>query len=807
MSEVIENTNVTNVDITPTPRILRVLGEIPFQPWQCIAELVDNSIDAFLDAEAKGEELERREITVAWSRDSVPSAQRTLEIHDTACGMTLQQLQNAVRAGYSSNDSVNNLGLFGMGFNIATARLGEVTEIYSTRSGDTEWVGLRIDFDVLNRTGTFKAPVLHREKMNLNEHGTIITVSKLKSGIRETLSNKENEIRRILQQVYSPLLHSTNISVFVRNKKLAAQKPCIWDKSRYVMYDNRPVQAVIDIDHSFGSSFFDVAKNRYLTEEESDAINELCADGTPIPEGIISREKRVCGWIGIQRYANPNDFGIDLVRNGRKILMSDKTFFYYDNPWTNTRDLQYPVELGSTVGGRIVGELHVDFLLPTYQKNDFDRTDRSWQQLVDFVCGSGPYLPKQRKAAGFTEPVEAPIPLLANAYRRPDPGTKCLFVPSSTAKQFLTEFKNGNPAYQSDELWFKAAQEEDQRKRSGGQTTVVNTGSEPTDDIDAYLPGGSSSTNNTPITTGTTVVPVGGSPTNLPLTGAVEPTGEVSNLPLNSTKEELIARSKLIVTLSGRYSFGAVPPFNVRAYELTTGEIKVAGDNKACFFENTGIDCVYVYNPRHPALAQYPLTPKGLLLQYLSERIKARDAMHYTDIVDIYYNLTQAMMAESRINKATLQEKADSFFKELQEKLSDALSGHKSEVLDCIFESSGEVEETITALFPDGELIAAFQNQTDEGYAAIEHVPYKTLVRLVDRFPSQVFDGKVLSSPYETILLPDMVATERMRNEAKDRMVSFLKDAMRMVSATNNMNKNELARAAISIEFLVEALM
>ena len=807
MSDIITTSKIMNVDITPTPRILRVLGEIPFQPWQCIAELVDNSIDAFLDADSKGVTLDQREITVAWSRDSVPAGDRTLEIHDTASGMTLTQMQNAVRAGYSSNDPVNNLGLFGMGFNIATARLGEVTEIYSTRTGDAEWIGLRIDFDVLNRTGTFRAPVLHREKANPEEHGTIITVSKLKSGIRETLSNKENDIRRILQQVYSPLLNSTNIAIFVRSKRLAPQKPCVWDKSRYVMYDNRPVQAIIEIDHSFGSSFFDIDKNRYLTEDESDKITELCNEGEAIPEGIISREKRVHGWIGIQRYANPNDFGIDLVRNGRKILMSDKTFFYYDNPWTNTRDLQYPVELGSTVGGRIVGELHVDFLLPTYQKNDFDRTDRSWQQLVDFVCGVGPYLPKQRKAAGFTDPIEAPIPLLANAYRRPDPGTRCLFVPSSTAKQFLTEFRNGNPEYQSDELWFKAAQEEDQKKRSGGQTTVVNSGDDTTDDVDAYLPGVNGTEVTTSTSTGTSTTALGGLPVTSATTGDTNSVSTVTGPQVNSTKEELLSHSHRVVTLSGSYSFGSVPPFNVVAYELTSGEIKVAGDSKPCFFENTGIDCTYVYNPRHPALAQYPMTPKSLLLQYLAERIKARDAMHYTDIVDVYFNLTQSMMSEARINKATLQEKADGFFKDLRDKLSDALSGQKSGVIDCIFESSGEVEETITALFPNGELIAAFQSRKVEGYAAIEHVPYKTLVRLVDRFPAQVFDGKVLSSPYETISLPDTIATERMRNEAKDRMVSFLKDAMRMVSATNNMNKNELSRAAISIDFLVEALV
>lgn len=798
-----QNTSVMSVDITPTPRILRILGEIPFQPWQCIAELVDNSIDSFLDAKAKGVDLDRKEISVAWSRDSVPAAQRTLEIHDTATGMTLAQLQNAVRAGYSSNDPVNNLGLFGMGFNIATARLGEMTEIYSTRIGDTEWVGLRIDFDVLNRTGAFSAPVLHRPKTNPNEHGTIITVSRLKSGIRETLSNKENEIRRLLQQVYSPLLYNSDITINVRGKLLVAQKPCVWDKTRYVMYDNRPVQAVIDIDHSFGSSFFDQEKNRYLTEEETDAINALRADGSPIPANIITREKRVYGWVGIQRYANPSDFGIDLIRNGRKILMSDKTFFSYENPWTNMRELQYPVELGSTVGGRIIGELHVDFLLPTYQKNDFDRTDRSWQQLVDFICGAGPYLPKARKAAGFTDPVQAPIPLLANAYRRCDPGTKCLYIPNVTAKQFLSEFRSGKPEYQSDELWFKAAQEEDQKKRSGGQTTTVNTGSDITDDIDAYLPTSqgntsttSSSNSNTPTTTPATV------PTPVTTTPGAIPTPTVT-----STKGELIGRANPVITLSGSYSFGNVTPFNVHAYELTSGEIKVDGESKPCFFENTGIDCTYIYNPRHPALAQYPFTPKGLLLQYLAERIKARDAMHYTDIVDVYVNLTQTMMPESRINKTSLQEKADAFFKSLRDKLADALSGHKQEVLDCIFESSGEVEETITSLFPDSDTIMAFQNRTEEGYVAIEHVPYKTLVRLVDRFPSLVFDSKVMSAPYETIYLPDAVATERMRNEAKDRMISFLKDALRMIAATNNMNKNELARAAISIDFLVEALV
>ena len=785
--------NYTTVDITPTPRILRILGEIPFQPWQCIAELIDNSIDSFIDAENQKINLDRETITVSWSRDSVPASQRTIEIKDTALGMTLDQLQNAVRAGYSSNDPVNNLGLFGMGFNIATARLGETTEVYTSRIGDNEWIGLRLDFDALIRTGSFKAPVLRRPKNEPNEHGTIIVVSKLKSGILYTLSNKESEIRRILQQVYSPLLNKKSISILVKGKRLVPQKHCVWDRSRFVIYNGSPVSAVIDIDKSFGSSFFDMEKNRYLTAEEVDTVNEQREEGIPVPENIVMREKRVHGWVGIQRYANPNDFGIDFIRNGRKILMSDKSLFYYENPWTNMMDLQYPVELGSTTGGRIVGELNVDFLIPTYQKNGFDTQDQSWLLLKDYLCGSGPYLPGQRRAAGFTDPISAPIPLLANAYRRCDPGTKWLAIPNALAKQFLTEFRNGKEEYQSDTLWYKAAQEEDQRRRTGGATTSVNQGSTPTDDISDYIPAeGDQDSGNEPSTT---------------QPAASSEATPVSAPPTTNSIDELLNRARPVITLSGNYSFGTVSPFSVKAYELTSGEIIVNNESVPCRFSNVGIDCTYIYNPRHISLAQYPMTAKSSLLHYLAERIKARDGMRYTDIVDIYCNLAEAMMPESRINKAALQEKADGFFKELREHLSDALSGNKQAVVDCIFEARGDVEETLSALFEDVNLMIAFQNRQEDGYRAIERIPYKTVVRLVDKFPELIFDGKVFNTPYSLISLSDENATARIRAESKERIISFLKDALRITTATGSMNKNELSRAAISLDFLVEALV
>ena len=145
---------MNTVDISPTPRILRTLGEIPFQTWQCIAELVDNSIDAFLSVKATAPDDADNRIMVNWSSDSVAASERTIEVIDNACGMPIDRLQNAVRAGYTSNDPIGNLGLFGVGFNIATARLGEVTTIMTTRSGDADWVGIRIDLIKLQEEGT-----------------------------------------------------------------------------------------------------------------------------------------------------------------------------------------------------------------------------------------------------------------------------------------------------------------------------------------------------------------------------------------------------------------------------------------------------------------------------------------------------------------------------------------------------------------------------------------------------------------------------------------------------------------------------
>src|ERR1700759_4065077 len=108
------------VNITPTPRILQVLGDIEFAPWQCIAELTDNAFDEFLSIKrSKVSWKEPFEVLVSIPSGSTLRRDSAITVRDNGRGMSLDQVTNAARAGWTSNDPFSKLGLFGMGFNVA----------------------------------------------------------------------------------------------------------------------------------------------------------------------------------------------------------------------------------------------------------------------------------------------------------------------------------------------------------------------------------------------------------------------------------------------------------------------------------------------------------------------------------------------------------------------------------------------------------------------------------------------------------------------------------------------------------------
>lgn len=774
---------MNTIDITPSPRILRTLGEIPFQPWQCLAELIDNSVDAIAKRVEIDNEIREKKVTVTWSSDNVAAGLRTIEILDTGKGMELAQLQNAARAGYSNNDPIHNLGLFGMGFNISTARLGENTKFLSTTIESKEWIGIEIDFAELIRSKSYAARVITMPKKNILEHGTKVIISRLKGDTYVLLRDQEANVRRQLENIYSAMLSKIDVDIYIQGKKLSPRRHCIWGESRFVTREGKHIPAVIKINRDLGASLFDIERNVYLSSDEQIQLQETLLDGK-YPDNIVKRNKRLTGWVGIQRYADPNDFGIDFIRNGRKILISNKDLFSWTNPMTGTSKLEYPVELGTTVGGRIVGEIHVDYLIPTYQKNDFDRTDPSWMETIEALRGVGPILPRDRAAMMYTEDNSSPIGTLANAYRRVDPGTKCLYIDRTTSRAFLDRFRKNDPEFIDDDKWWQAAQEADRliATHGAGNAQDVDTGASSSDDVDDYDP-------KVKVDTSKTIKP-----------SIVSPPPVFNN----TSVDFLLKNSKEIAMWSGPYSYAETPPLYVKVWELETDNIFQAGANIPCIFNQDGVECDFFYNPRHHFFSQYPVDPRQVLSMYLAEKFKARDRI--SDIGEIFISILQAKMNDVRVDRTSLQEKALAMFDRLRNKLLIKLSHRKIDVINCIHESNGEVEESVMLMLSNAKLIIKFQEKNEDGFLALNYVPYRTLLRIIERFPEDLFDEKVFSAPYLSLVLSDSQSTERARMESKDRIISFLKDALWILNQTSNSGtfkgKDELARCSHSISFL-----
>lgn len=775
------------VDITPTPRILRTLGDIPFSAWQCLAELIDNSLDAFSYAESIGSVLKAPRIDIVWSSDHVAASEREIVIQDNGFGMSLDTLQKAAKAGYSSNDPIHSLGLFGMGFNISTARLGDETLFLSTIAEASEWVGIKIGFEQLIRQQTFSAPVVWEQKRNPGESGTKIIIKNIKEGMFTELRKKESAIRRQLEVIYTPILSRAKVSIYVQGKKLSPRPHCVWAESRFVVRKGVRVYAIQKIDRDLGVTYFDTERNRYLSEGENAELDILISRGGVLPTQITRRSRHLTGWIGIQRFADPTSFGLDFVRNGRKILVSDKSLFGYENPDTGTYTVEYPVELGSTVGGRIVGELHVDYMIPSYQKNSFDSTERAWRLTVEAIRGAGPILPMKRQALGYDGDNESPLAVLVNAYRRTDPGTKNLAIRNADAREFAKRFDTGDPKYRTDDVWYRVAQECD-RERGDGETglTSVNRGFVPSDDISLYLP----AQQDDDASSG--VVPSMATQQKAVRAIAVPEVPDRDNLILNSDRDE---------TLTAKYAYGNTPSIHVTAWRLREGQIKIQGMRVPYLFFQDGVEVDFFFDLTHPIISEYPLSPKQLLLQGVAERFSLRDRGTSTQVA--FIGLVENHMIEERINPQALQERAHSIISHIREKLPILLSQQFYVLKQLIQAVEAEEEELAKRLLAEApQLLQPYQNSDDEAKKVLAYVSEATIPRLISAFPHEFLDGKLFLQPYSNVTLGSDSMRDRLRQNSVNRVLSYLSDVIFLLQSGKPQNKAELMRHAHTLSLL-----
>lgn len=450
------------LDLTPDPRVLQMLGEINLHQWRCLAELIDNSIDGFINAARADDAISNPEVSITVPTRDDETAR--VSVKDNGPGMSIDQLENAVKAGWTGNNPLSNLGLFGMGFNISTARLGLVTEVWTTRAGDPEYVGVRIDLDELRSSRSFRVPRQTRPKADHTEHSTEIVVSRLKPDQRAYLARANNvkTIRKHLARTYSSLLQGAevgNLRLKLNGTRIEARRHCIWSEDRTIeLPDGTVVRGIEKLD-------VNLAPRRYCLH----CMLMLPADGSPCPTGspscsIVETPRRIRGWIGIQRYLDETEYGVDFVRNGRKIEIGNKDLFVWSDG--ESLEVEYPID-DPRNRGRFVGEIHVDHCRVSYTKDRFERDDPAWDEMVRLVRGDGPLQPMKAKQRGYGEN-HSPLFKLFQAFRRSSPQGKnglwsrvMVVKDNERARQMADLFANNDPEYLTDERWWQLVEEQD----------------------------------------------------------------------------------------------------------------------------------------------------------------------------------------------------------------------------------------------------------------------------------------------------------------------------------------------------------
>lgn len=786
-------TTTQTLDLTPSPRILQVIAETDLQVYQCLAELIDNCFDELEKARGAGFAGESRvDIRIPSARDA--DRRSEIVVADTGRGMSPEQMEHALRAGSTNNAQFGTLGLFGMGFNVATARLGTITEVSSGRLGDTHWNIVKVDIGEMQRTGSYRVP-LTQEPKGAHEHGTVITVRRLRDDTVAALqaTNEAKRIRRELGKLYtymlrdpqrnefsgSELVGGTGLSLYLNGTDVKPKLPCIYDPSRSVSYMGETVRAVqeVEIPLSPGWACMDCG---YWSTHEPEHCPECGSNSVHI------RDRRIWGWLGVQRYQDRDDFGISLIRQGRVIVPQDKELF----KWTSSDgdvEIEYPVELRD---GRLVGEIHVDHVPVTFRKTDFDRQSPHWTTMVQKVRGDSPLRPK--KARGLGMPTNDTIlAKLFSAYRRVDPGLRCL-VPGNgktamhqDARVRATLFANGDPEYATDEWWYETAKRHDEIIRGVTNESPDGDGAQKVDD---WLTGeGLGHLVKKPDETEQSNVRDSGTADN-DAPAVIEPKTV-------ETKDQRFARYRESASplpgIEGKIHLDSTST-TLRCWLTEWVDLSVDGTPHFAI-RLSGGEVELFLDQRHPLIVDYGWDPHDVAVACAARSVS--EMFRFQGGADEFILHVLEAHPDRKLDHQVVRTRGESLLEEIRERLTPVVNSNPGLWESLRASSKREAEKEALASSSTIDWKAATLNGDFAAYLTVPGI-----LDLVKTYPKLILDGGVFETKYVQWVDDEARADQIARLEA------LLGDLARMVRVGKPTAARELVRFGLSADLLAEEI-
>lgn len=468
MAEVIET---STMNVTPMTNILVVITDNPMKPLQTLYELIDNSVDSFNRSKLLGVDIKNPLIDIRIpSIADIKKNRGVLSVRDNAVGLSYEETNGAVTAGFSGKNKYDTLGLFGMGFNIATGKLGVETHFRTTKESDDFAIDVKINLKDMTKRNSYDIPC---EKIKKDEEfttGTIVEISQWwekgnpkRTHIEKLASMSDRSICDAIGRVYATVLRENKIKIYVNGKKCEAYEPCCWSEERYVETKK------------YGKIYAKYSVDKVLYSERRcvncgallNSIDMTCPECES--NKIRTIEERVYGWVGIQRYLDRQEYGIDLIRNGRAICIGEKDAFFTWEDETGRKTPEYPQE--NEGRGRIIGELHLDYVPVDYTKSDFVRTTPQWTRAIKYIRGDASLLPRKQ---GDTPNDSIMFKLYQGYHQMSVPGKKSMYIgywsesqnkpvtfDKAKMDEYIQGFKDKKPGYYKEEDWWELVEQAD----------------------------------------------------------------------------------------------------------------------------------------------------------------------------------------------------------------------------------------------------------------------------------------------------------------------------------------------------------
>ncbi len=317
------------IDIRPTISLLALMKNIKYTEWEALTEFLDNSIQSYKDNKKILRKLEE-DYKLKIRIDLLPSE---IRIKDNAAGISEERYADAFETGKPPPDT-EGLSEFGVGMKIASCWFADKWKVHTKALGENHWRLVEFNMDKLREKNTEQLEVTE-SKANVNAHYTIVTLNKLNHKPKTTAITK---IFQNLSSIYRHLINSGEIEISINGNKLKYEPPKVRTSGYYKDWQEGIIKNPKKI------KWFKKIKFNY--------------------ENLTD----VTGYVGLREKGRVSQPGFSLFRRGRLITGTEAVPFKPTQIFGLGNDRRQQV---------IFGELNLDDMPVTFQKNDF-----KWDEVL-----------------------------------------------------------------------------------------------------------------------------------------------------------------------------------------------------------------------------------------------------------------------------------------------------------------------------------------------------------------------------------------------------------------------------------------